>query len=532
MNGRGKTKEDLLIDLQILDKKYTTLLESLENERIDYKHSKKVLKESEEMFRSFFDKAPLGYQSLDFDGNFIEVNQTWLDTLGYKRGEVIGKWFGDFLTPRYQDGFRKRFPMFKELGSIHSEFEMVHKTGIVHFIAFDGRIGYDTDGKFLQTHCILKDITEQRKTEEALRESEEIFRHFMEHSPIYIFFKDAEIRSVMLSKNYEQMLGKPMNELLGKTMDDLFPSDLAKTMVADDLRILNEGLSTEIEEELNGKHYTTIKFPILKDGKPKYLAGYTIDTTQHKKDEEQISKLNQDLEERVSIRTNQLENANNELESFSYSVSHDLRAPLRAVDGFSKFLLEDYGDKLDQEGKRLLSLIRSNTQRMDRLITDILALSRVTRSVHKVSKIDMSKMVFSMFNECVAPEDRNKLSFTIDPIPHTIGDATYLKQVWSNLILNAVKFSSKKSKPEIHVGGRTENGFNIYFIKDNGAGFNPDYAHKLFAAFQRLHKPDEFEGTGVGLAIVQRVVHRHGGKVWAEGNEGTGATFYFSLPVM
>jgi light-regulated signal transduction histidine kinase (bacteriophytochrome) len=253
---------------------------------------------------------------------------------------------------------------------------------------------------------------------------------------------------------------------------------------------------------------------------------------ERRKAEEKVMELNAELEKRVLERTTQLEAANKELESFAYSVSHDLRAPLRAVEGFSKYLFEDHGFQLDAEGKRLLGLIRSNTKKMDQLITDILALSRVARSEHKLSKIDTTMMVMSMFNECVSQEARKKLSFIVEPMPDSHGDATYLKQVWTNLISNAVKFSSHKDKPSVRVGGYTEKGFNIFFIKDNGAGFNQEYANKLFGVFQRLHRPDEFEGTGVGLAIVQRIIRRHGGDVWGEGKEGKGATFWFSLPIM
>ncbi len=408
---------------------------------------------------------------------------------------------------------------------------MITKKDEIIIIAFDGRIGYDINGKFLQTHCVLKDVTEQRKVEDALRKSEEIFNHFMEHSPIYVFFKDAEIRSLRLSKNYEQMLGRPLSELIGKNMNDLFPSDMAKKMVADDIRILNDGKQEIIEEEFNGKQYTTIKFPIVIDGKPTYLAGYTIDITDKKRAEEEIANLNKDLENKVIERTRLLEAANKELESFAYSVSHDLRAPLRAIDGFSKFLLDDHGSKLDPEGKRLLGLIRKNTKRMDQLILDILALSRVTRSEHKTSKTDMAKIAMAMYNELNQSDLQMKVRFTIDPLPEAYADPTYIKQVWFNLISNAVKFSSSKPHPEIKIGGYTENKFNIYFIKDNGVGFNMDYSHKLFGVFQRLHKPEDFEGTGVGLAIVSRIINRHQGKVWAEAKENEGATFYFSIPV-
>ena len=195
-------------------------------------------------------------------------------------------------------------------------------------------------------------------------------------------------------------------------------------------------------------------------------------------------------------------------------------------------MLEDYSSKLDSEGQRFLSQIRSNTQKMDKLITDILALSRITRSEHKKSKVDMTRMALSMFNEAASPEIQERMKFVLGELPESSADPIYIKQVWINLISNAIKFSSLKKKPEIKIDGYVEAGFNVYYVKDNGVGFNPEYSHKLFGVFQRLHKADEFEGTGVGLAIVQRIIHRHGGSVWADGKEGKGATFYFSLPVV
>lgn len=273
----------------------------------------------------------------------------------------------------------------------------------------------------------------------------------------------------------------------------------------------------------------------LQDLNSKYdqlRSSYEKDISARNKTEDEVYELNARLEERVNERTAQLEAANKELEAFSYSVSHDLRAPLRAIDGFSKFLVEDYGSKLDSEGNRLLGLVRNNTQKMDKLITDILSLSRISRSEHKLSLVDMTKMVKSMYNEVVSSEEQAKLTFNVGELPLANADATYIKQVWINLISNAVKFSSGRNKPKIKIGGYTEEGNNIYFVEDNGVGFNQEYAHKLFGVFQRLHKADEFEGTGVGLAIVNRIIQRHGGKVWAKGKEGKGATFYFSLPVM
>jgi len=248
------------------------------------------------------------------------------------------------------------------------------------------------------------------------------------------------------------------------------------------------------------------------------------------KAEKEIRELNIELEQRVQNRTEQLEAANKELEAFSYSVSHDLRSPLRAIDGFSRILAEEYCDEIDSEGKRLLNIVRTSTQKMDQLITDMLSLSRVSRSEMIFHRIDMTKMADSIYHEVTSEEIRNKFVFLVQPLPEVFGDTSLIRQVWINIISNAIKYTMPKEIRKIEIGSYSENGMNIFYVKDTGVGFNPDYVHKLFGVFQRLHTEKEFEGTGVGLAIVQRVIHRHSGKVWAEGSVGVGATFYFSLP--
>jgi len=259
-------------------------------------------------------------------------------------------------------------------------------------------------------------------------------------------------------------------------------------------------------------------------------AALRVEMAERKQAEEEVRRLNAELEQRVLDRTAQLEAANRELETFSYSVSHDLRSPLRAIDGFSRVLLEEYYNTLDEEGKRLLDVIRFNTQKMDQLITDLLVLSRVSRTGITFSRIDMTTLSRSIYHESASPDDQSKFDFSVAPLPDAYGDPTLMRQVWSNLLSNAIKFTMPKDARKIEIGGRTENGMNIYYVKDTGVGFNPDYTHKLFDLFQRLHKTEEFEGTGVGLAIVQRIIHRHGGRTWAEGVVDKGATFYFSLP--
>jgi light-regulated signal transduction histidine kinase (bacteriophytochrome) len=233
-----------------------------------------------------------------------------------------------------------------------------------------------------------------------------------------------------------------------------------------------------------------------------------------------------ELEVRVGERTAQLEASNKELESFSYSVSHDLRAPLRAVHGYARMLEEDYAARLDEEGRRLLSVVRASSTRMGQLIDDLLAFSRLGRQAPLRRPFDMTTLV----QEVAAELGGRAARIDIASLPAANADASLLRQVWSNLIGNALKYSGKRPDAQVEIGGSKEPTENVYWVRDNGVGFDPRYSDKLFGVFQRLHRAEEFPGTGVGLAIVHRVVTRHGGRVWAEGRPGEGACFFFSLP--
>src|SRR6266853_568018 len=242
-----------------------------------------------------------------------------------------------------------------------------------------------------------------------------------------------------------------------------------------------------------------------------------------------LQKAHDELEQRVEERTKELATTNKELEAFSYSVSHDLRAPLRSIDGFSQALLEDYSDKLDSGARDDLQRVRRAAQRMSVLIDDMLNLSRVTRSAMRREKLDLSAVAKSIAAELQEAEPGRRVEFVIESGIHVVGDSRLLQAAMENLLRNSWKYTSAHSSARIEFGKSKQNGKHSFFVRDDGAGFDPRYADRLFAAFQRLHSASEFPGTGIGLATVQRIIHRHGGEIWAEGAVEKGATFYFTL---
>ena len=246
--------------------------------------------------------------------------------------------------------------------------------------------------------------------------------------------------------------------------------------------------------------------------------------------EDQLRELNIELERRVDARTAQLEAANKELESFSYSVSHDLRAPVRAIIGFSRMLSEEHIQQLNAEAQRLLGIVQNEAHRMGALIDDLLAFSRMGRQAMQMYDVDMTQLARSTYEGLMAQQATNNVDFQLGALPRARGDRSLLGQVWVNLIANALKFSGKQAKPRIEVSAISDETEHVYFVRDNGVGFDPRYQSKLYGVFQRLHDAADFPGTGVGLALVQRIVTRHGGRVWADSKPHEGATFYFTLP--
>ncbi len=371
------------------------------------------------------------------------------------------------------------------------------------------------------------EVERRRTTEQALRSSERFLDSIVENIPTMLFVKGAdELRFERINRAGEALLGIGRDALLGKRDLDFFPPDQAKAFEARDRETLDARVAVDIPEEplatKGGERWLhTKKVPILDEsGAPKFLLGISEDITEERAAAAALRAAKEAAEA-----------ANQELESFSYSVAHDLRAPLRAIDGFSHALQEDCADHLGPEALGYLERVRSAAQRMAELIDGLLGLSRLTRGELSRQTVDLTRLAREAADRLRVLFPERHVEVAVQEGLVADGDPHLLSAVFDNLLGNAWKFTSKVERPRVEVGmtTQTEDGRKLFFVRDNGAGFEQIYAHKLFGAFQRLHNPSEFEGSGIGLATVQRIVRRHGGRIRAEGKVGEGATFYFTL---
>jgi PAS domain S-box-containing protein len=497
--------------------------------------AEEALRENQQLLTAIVDNSEAVIYVKDLQGKYLRVNRRFCELFKLTSEDVLGKTDYDIFPKPVADALRIVDEQAAKSDHPLTEQEKVPHDGALHtYISVKSTLP-DANGSPYAVFGISTDITQVKVVEENLRKSlREVsdYKYALDESSI-VAITDQKGRITYVNDNFCRISKYGRAELIGQD-HQLINSGYHPAAFIRQLwvTIANGQIwKGELKNKAkDGSFYwvdTTIVPFLDEQGKPYQYVAIRSDITSRKQVEGELYRLNRELENRVLLRTTQLEAANKELEAFSYSVSHDLRAPLRGIIGFTTMLEEDYTTQLDAEAKRITSVIKRNTLKMGHLIDGLLTFSRMTRQDIMKMSIDTGKMVEEVITE-LAPA--NNITWQVADLPPVNGDFSTLRQVWINLISNAVKYSGNQEHPHIEIGSFEQEGQTIFFVKDNGVGFDNKYKDKLFRVFQRLHRADEFEGTGVGLALVEKIISKHGGKVWADAAVNKGASFYFSLP--
>jgi PAS domain S-box-containing protein len=527
------------------------------------KRSEELLKKERKIFFSVLQKAPYGAVMIDKKGKYLYVNEEFSKITGYTLQDL----------PRGIDWFLKAYPdPHYRKSAMKAWKEDISTEGITRAFTIRCKTGKDKEIEFRSTRLdgdryltMLSDVTAKRraemalqkvkdelelrvkerteelvrinnilhqenvirkKVEEALKEREARLTAIIEASDGLIYTCSKDFRVEFMNERLLRRTGyDATGELCYKVLHD---RDSVCPWCMNERVFNGETVRWELKSPKDDRWWYIINTPIYHINGSISKHSMILDITERKEAEEEIGRLNLDLEEKIA----QLKTVNAELETFSYSISHDLKTPVIAVEGFSRILLEKYANQLDAKGKKILSMISGSAFQMRELIDDLLAFFTLGRKKLKLSTIDMGKIVNETFDQLKAVNQGRAMQLSITPSPVVSADKTMIRQVILNLLSNAIKYSRTKIIASIEFGGWIETGNAVYYVKDNGIGFPMDQIGRLFEAFERLHPHDEFEGTGIGLATVKRIVQRHDGEVWAQSKVNEGATFYFSIPIL
>lgn len=523
------------VQLTHLKSVLTALLPELKI-RLQQKYRTKTIRNSEQRFRTLFmeDLNPSFIAAPD--GQIKECNLAFINLFGFKSRKAalesnLNERFTNFM---HQVFFWETLQRNEQINNQEMPATSADGRNVYTIVKATGT--YDHNSNLAEVVGYIQDITNRKEIEVALRKSEERYRSLIETTNDWIWEIDDNFRFTYSSLKVQTILGYERTNVIGQSIFDLIAANKRKA-VQDEFSELALHQEAFVGKEFSFENadgdvtiFETSGIPLF-DNSGIFLGyrGIAKDITERKKTELQIARMNDELENTVVERTKMLRIANKELEAFSYSVSHDLRAPLRSIDGFSQALIEDYGNELDEIAQNYLSRVRSAAQKMSTLIDDMIKLAKVSRTELAKKTISLTEIAESIA-EMLREQDPDRTArFHIEENLVVTGDKNLMKVALQNLMGNAWKFTSKAEETIIEVGKTTIKGETVYFVRDNGAGFDMNYAKKLFTPFQRLHKESDFPGTGIGLSTVQRIIHRHLGKIWAEGDVGKGAVFYFSM---
>ena len=464
------------------------------------------------------------------------ANRRYAEFFGFTPDNIIGKRVADILGEESARAIQAKLQAV--LGGEAVKYSAVRRSAVdgkEHHLDISFVPEHDESGEVVGFYALKLDVTERQIAERALAESEAHLRLVTENVPAMIAYNDRDFVNRYANRRYREffevegdnVIGRPIRDIIGEEAFRSAEPMLRRALEGEQVSYRATRRSRDGEDRIIEVESVPDRGA---DGTVRGAYALMRDITDQQRAEDEVRKLNAELENRVSERTAELTVANRELESFAYSISHDLRAPLRGIDGFSHLLAEEYGERLDALGHSYLERVRAAAQRMGALIDDILELSRVTRMGMQRMRVDLSQLALEAAEERSRASPGHAVEFSIQPGCFASGDPQLLRVLMQNLIENAWKYSSREPAPQIAFGSETQGGEIAFSVRDNGVGFDMQYADRLFTPFQRLHKPEEFEGTGIGLATVARIVHRHGGRVWAEAAPGQGATMRFTLP--
>ena len=510
------------------------------------KQAEETIRNTNEMLQKVLNTIPQFICWKDRNSIFLGCNNNYAKMVGLTDSKsIIGKTDWDLPWKKEETEHFLKYDkkiMETNLAEYHIIESAIDANGNETYLNTSKVPLHDAIGNVTGILVAFEDITERKRVEEEktlffaqLQQEQRFSKSILDSLPgIFYLYTYPELRLVLWNKQHESLLGYESEEMAGRHVTDWHVPEAKAAVVSAVETVMEEGQNS-IEAPLIAKDGHLVPFILtgvkFESQGQAFLMGIGFDITERKQAEAEVLRLNLNLEQRVKDRTAQLEAANQELEAFSYSVSHDLRSPLRGIDGFSQALVEDYQDRLDETGRKYISRIRVGTQRMGQLIDDILKLSRVSRSEPTRVKTDLSDLCRKLMDELTQGAPGRRIEVSIQPGMSAWADPNLLQVAMENLLRNAWKFTSKREDAQIEVGETTSpSGEPAFFIRDNGAGFDMAHAGKLFDAFHRLHSVDEFDGTGIGLAIVQRIISRHDGQIWAKAEPGKGATFFFTLP--